>query len=229
MDYYQILKVNQKATQDQIKQAYRRLVKQFHPDSQTDDANHEQIILINAAYEILSDSKSRTNYDRELLGQSRDFLYRRQVKTQAANDYYSQNRQRKKDAEVSESSWMIEVYAPINRYLHLILTPLSLQIDVLSADPFDDRLMSTFSKYIRSCDQNFQQANRLLASQPNPSKYASVAANLYYCLNHISDGIEELHRFTQTYDEYYLYTGKELFNLAKELKQESRYIANQLR
>ncbi len=52
-DYYHTLKVSPKATQAEIKQAYRRLAKLFHPDSNQETANHETIARVNEAYEVL--------------------------------------------------------------------------------------------------------------------------------------------------------------------------------
>ncbi len=51
-NHYDTLKVNPSASQAEIKQAYRRLVKQFHPDT-NQEADHDQIVRINAAYEVL--------------------------------------------------------------------------------------------------------------------------------------------------------------------------------
>ncbi len=47
MNYYEILEVCSTATQKEIKQSYRRLAKQFHPDSQHQSANHDSIVEIN--------------------------------------------------------------------------------------------------------------------------------------------------------------------------------------
>lgn len=62
MDPYHILGLSPNATPDDIKRAYRRLVKQFHPDKNPTDEAREQVRLINAAYEILSDPVKRTQY-----------------------------------------------------------------------------------------------------------------------------------------------------------------------
>lgn len=228
MNYYQILQISQTATQLQIKQAYRRLAKEFHPDTQTVNANHEQIILINAAYEILNDVKKRRNYDQELLGKSDKFLHKRQEKSKAAQEYYRQHCQPQKKIDLDEFRWIQDVYLPINRFLTLILNPLEREIDSLSADPFDDRLMLVFENYLQNCCHYFEQARQILMSKPNPSQYADLAANIYYCLNTISDGIEDLQRFTQCYDDYYLHTGKELFRRAEQLKIETQYTAKKL-
>ena len=49
-----------------------------------------------------------------------------------------------------------------------------------------------------------------------------VAAHLYYCLNQVSDGIEDLELFTLNYDDYYLHTGQELFRIADKLRLEAQ-------
>ena len=50
MNYYQVLKIKTTASPLEIKQAYRRLAKKFHPDSQTSTANHEEIFDHKHAY-----------------------------------------------------------------------------------------------------------------------------------------------------------------------------------
>ena len=60
MNYYQVLQVNSLATQQEIKQAYRRLAKRFHPDSLSHTADHNKIIEINGAYEVLSNPQARS-------------------------------------------------------------------------------------------------------------------------------------------------------------------------
>ena len=65
-NHYQTLQINNNATAAEIKKAYRRLVKMFHPDSNQDTADHEEIIKINAAYEVLSDVEQRVKYDEQI-------------------------------------------------------------------------------------------------------------------------------------------------------------------
>ena len=103
--------------------------------------------------------------------------------------------------------------------LFSIIEPLEQEIEDLSADIFDDELMGVFTDYLENSRSTCLKAQKILSSQPNPSLYAGIAAYIYYGLNHINDGIDELERFTLTYEESYLYTGTELFNLAVETTQ----------
>ena len=64
-DYYDILGVSRSADEKEIRQAYRRLARQHHPDvNPGDDAAAERFKTINASYEVLSDADKRGKYDR---------------------------------------------------------------------------------------------------------------------------------------------------------------------
>lgn len=64
-DYYEVLGVDKNANESQIKLAYRKLAKQYHPDlNKTDPKAKEKFIELQEAYEVLSDPEKRGNYDR---------------------------------------------------------------------------------------------------------------------------------------------------------------------
>lgn len=64
IDYYKILGVDKTATQDDIKKAFRKLARQYHPDLNPNDANaKEKFQAINEANEVLSDPEKRKKYD----------------------------------------------------------------------------------------------------------------------------------------------------------------------
>lgn len=70
MTYYQILGLQLDATPDQIKKAYRKLVKQYHPDKNQSANAKELIFQINEAYEVLSDPVKKSRYDQKNITES---------------------------------------------------------------------------------------------------------------------------------------------------------------
>ncbi len=63
-DYYKILGVSKQSNADEIKQAYRKLARKYHPDVNRDDPKAEEKFKdINEAYDILSDQAKRRQYD----------------------------------------------------------------------------------------------------------------------------------------------------------------------
>ena len=215
-NHYKTLELQQTATQTDIKQAYHRLAKQHHPDSRgREPSDHERIAQINQAYEILGDPAARKRYDGQHGG----------VRSQNIDDIqaeYQKRRRAHQQADDALTQWIRSVYNPIDRLVGKIISPLKAEVRSLSADPFDDELMEAFQGYLEDCRELLEKAKQKFKSMANPSQTAPVAANLYYCLNQLEDGIEEIERFTFTYDDSYLHTGQELFRIATQLRREAK-------
>lgn len=221
-NHYDTLNVNPSASQAEIKQSYRRLVKQFHPDSNQDLADREEIIRINAAYEVLGDVQKRQSYDEQLVSATQYVHSGRQQRAAAVQTQYRASRQTGRDADDQLAQWLHQVYQPVNRLICRILNSLEEQIDQLAADPFDDELLEEFETYLQQCRDWLKQAQIAFRSLPNPPSVAGAAAHLYYCLNQVGDGLDELSYFPLNYDDRYLHMGQELFRIAAGLHCEAQ-------
>ncbi|WP_038016714.1 J domain-containing protein [Synechococcus sp. PCC 7335] len=221
INHYKTLGITESASQTQVKQAYRQLAKQFHPDSQNRGATNEKIALVNAAYEVLGDVDARQQYDVE-----RQLVAKSKQRERTSRTVESQNQYRKRKTTRVDSAtieqWLRHVFNPTDRLIDKIIKPLKAEVRSLSADPFDDELMEAFQTYVETCRENLEKAQTAFKSMPNPAGVAGAAANMYYCLNQLEDGIEEIERFTYTYDEHYLHTGQELFRISAGLRKEAK-------
>ena len=83
-NYYLVLGIASKATLDDIKEAYRRLVKEFHPDHYWE--NHSPFLAIQEAYDVLSDPVKRKHHDLSIQQQKKSI----QQKSLSRNKRYWQ-------------------------------------------------------------------------------------------------------------------------------------------
>ena len=63
-DYYEILGVARNTDKEELKRAYRRLARKYHPDVNKEPGAEERFKEINRAYEVLSEPEMRSRYDR---------------------------------------------------------------------------------------------------------------------------------------------------------------------
>src|SRR5579862_2957709 len=63
-DYYEVLGLGRNASEDEIKKAFRRLARQYHPDVNKEKGAEAHFKEVNEAYEVLGDPQKRAAYDR---------------------------------------------------------------------------------------------------------------------------------------------------------------------
>lgn len=63
-DYYEVLGISKGASKDEIKKAYRKLARKYHPDVSQEEDSETKFKEVNEAYEVLSDDQKRAAYDR---------------------------------------------------------------------------------------------------------------------------------------------------------------------
>ena len=100
-DYYKALGVNKKASADEIKSAYRKLARQFHPDLNKDKAAEIKFKEINEANEVLSDVEKRKAYDELGSGPQPGQQFRPPPNWQQQHEFRSK-RQNNQEAEFSD-------------------------------------------------------------------------------------------------------------------------------
>jgi molecular chaperone DnaJ len=222
LDPYQTLEISPQASPDQIKQAYRKLAKQYHPDRNPDRDTHAAITAINAAYELLSDPQRRSTYDRQRQGGLSDQDIRDRVDRTAAAQARYRRRATGKAHDDALDQWLKSVYRPLDRQVREIMKPLRQEINALSGDPFDDDLMAAFETYLERSRTLLDRGRSLLRSHPNPPSAAAAAAHLYYCLDRLEDGLDEMGYFPLNYDDSRLNDGRELFRIAEGLRRDAR-------
>jgi len=223
IDPYQILGVTTNSNSNDIKAAYRDLVKQHHPDAGGDQ---KKILQINAAWEILKNKDNRLAYNRKR--EALNSLDKEAQERGARNARASSAAQKAQGQSAAEEDalikWLNEVYTPIDRLLGQIINPFPLQLKELSADPYDDKLMESFCSYLALSQKKIEKVEFIFRSIPTPTSASAFGLSLYHCLSQVQDALIEIERYTMGYVDNYLHDGNEMLREAKQrrsrLKQE---------
>ena len=202
-DPYQILKVHPSAKLEEIKKAYRKLVKIHHPDKGGDSA---VMLEVNSAWEILKKKHKDLNLNKV----NNSKLYNQ-------NEYKRETNNHSKPEDLKK--WFQNVYIPIDKLLGQIINPLGSKIRDLSADPYDQILMDSFCLYLEESKNKITKIKKIYTSFASPSIIRDFSLDLYHCLSHVEDGINELERYTMGYVDNYLHDGKAMIAIAKRKRK----------
>jgi len=202
-DPYQILKVHPSAKLEEIKKAYRKLVKIHHPDKGGDSA---VMLEVNSAWEILKKKHKDLNLNKV----NNSKIYNQ-------NEYKRETNNYSKSEDIKK--WFQSIYLPIDKLLGQIINPLGSKIRDLSADPYDQILMDSFCLYLEESKNKITKIKKIYTSFGSPSIIRDFSLDLYHCLSHVEDGINELERYTMGYVDNYLHDGKSMISLAKKKRK----------
>ena len=202
-DPYQILKVHPNAKLEEIKKAYRKLVKIHHPDKGGDSA---VMLEVNSAWETLKKKHKDLNLNKV-----------NNSKVYKQNEYKRETKNYSKPEDIKK--WFQSIYLPIDKLLGQIINPLSSKIRDLSADPYDQILMHSFCLYLEESKNKITKIKKIYTSFASPSMIRDFSLDLYHCLSHVEDGINELERYTLGYVDNYLHDGKAMIAIAKRKRK----------
>ncbi len=215
-NFYKELDVKENATQSEIKSAYRRLVKQHHPDAGGDK---DKFLAIQNAWETLNDPFKKEQYDKTIFPLKQPINFRNEKWKERVNvNKYSSTI---KDNEVK--NWIKKIYNPTNRSISQIIKPLSQEIKELSADPYDEKLMDKFCSYINLSQKKIEKVYKLYKSTSVPNSISSLGLDLYHCFSQVKDALFELDKYTQGYVDDYLFDGKEMMKEAKRIQSKMAF------
>ena len=210
-NFYKQLGLKKNASTAEIKSAYRLLAKKYHPDTGGDN---EKFLALQLAWETLNDPQKKAIYDQSLIDYEsynaiKDTSWSSELKDKKTNSTI-------KDQDIKD--WIKKIYNPINRLISQVTKPLNDEIKKLSADPYDDELMDSFSSYLNESRKKIEKASSIFKSQAVPSSISSIGLDLYHCFSQVQDALDELDRYTQGYVDDYLFDGKQMMKEAKRIQ-----------
>ena len=133
------------------------------------------------------------------------------------NEYKRETNNHSKPEDLKK--WFQNVYIPIDKLLGQIINPLGSKIRDLSADPYDQILMDSFCLYLEKSKNKITKIKKIYTSFASPSIIRDFSLDLYHCLSHVEDGINELERYTMGYVDNYLHDGKAMIAIAKRKRK----------
>ncbi|GAB4418486.1 MAG: hypothetical protein OHK0039_29960 [Bacteroidia bacterium] len=199
-DYYSILGITPLANQDDIKRAFRRLAKVYHPDS-SDADTHSRFLDINEAYQTLGDPYRRSYYDQQRNGLAREPQPRQQppqppppVDPEAQKRAYYEARQRRGMRQQAEFAR----YLPAVRFFLLlnILFVLSLALDYVLTRPSEpltvlarslqSRLMGELTGVVRTEDGTLKLTYQRMERIGQGDRMVIYRTPIYRIVRHVA-------------------------------------------
>lgn len=195
--YYQVLGIQPGVSTAEIKRAYRRLVKSYHPDieyhqlteSERTKAN-QRMARLNEAYETLKDKSSRAAYDASIGVNGRGGA--------AAGKSWPVW------SEQTREQYLNQIFFPMRQKITRVLSKYKKQMHDLSQDIYDQDLVDELDNYGNEIESVLRQASQALAKTPPPPSLSVAELMMKYAIANAVDGLEELRYFCGNYDYNHL-------------------------
>lgn len=184
MNYYEILKISRDADENEIKNAYKKLVKKYHPDLFVADKEfaEKKIKEINEAYSILSDPKSKDEYDEYLneidQEEIKDTAYESQ---NYQNDDYANNQSLE---HILIINWILEKIEKLNKRTQIKIFLIFMFILLVI-------FLNNLIKFRNSLENSIKNSEN------------NVINNEYISPNYEQNIIENPYNSNNSYDYYY--------------------------
>lgn len=211
-NHYQVLGVDPTVSSQEIKQAYRRLVKSCHPD--TEQSQHarnvatEHMMQLNEAYETLKDSRKRAEYDSKIGANGRP----------AARQVFEVD---PLDTEEARETFLRRVFHPARQNIVRVLGKYSQKLKDLSQDIYDDCLVAEFERYVDEIEQTLRKASEEFTKAKVPGSLDGAVHMMRHSIAQAVDGLDETRRFCQNYDYDHLSMAGNLFKIALDLSRKA--------
>lgn len=140
MNYYEVLEIDENASEEVVKAAYKALAKKYHPDVCGEDKEKSMIVL-NTAFEILSDPEKRREYDKTLS---------KKIKVKDTSEYVWKAEKVKENQNTGKIGGFVKIFAKN------ILDEIKKDIDIMDQSYIDGISMSDYC-LVRA----YKTANRL--------------------------------------------------------------------
>lgn len=221
--YYDVLGVTPDVSQVEIKRAYRKLVKNHHPDVAYRELTARQRNLaneitrkLNEAYEILKDRKKRAHYDSLIEARTRNSpsLGPVQIIDPA-------------DSDEAREYYLRQIFHPSRQGITKVLNKYKHELTLLSQDIYDDTLIAAFQKYTDDIEASLSKASKALSSKPTPRSLQPAELMMRYAIAQAADGLDELRSFCQNYDYDHLGMAGNLFKESNNLSRKALQLTRQ--
>ena len=209
-NYYAVLGLTNNVSLTDIKRAYRKLAKIYHPDIASNDKSktihfNDFMSVLNEAYAVLSDSVKRTEYDQ--------FILRNPSPVRYANNYLNEEKYRE--------YYLKQILLKARNKCRTIILKYNKELNLLSFDLYDEELISNFEKYVTELENTLIYSSNLMSSFPCPHSLEPSALMMRQSIAQASDALDEIKRFSLNYDYNHLLMAKNLFSISLNLTKES--------